>query len=103
MPHPRSATCSRPAGREAAGVERGDAQSGGLFEAGFGEQHAIGELAEFCGGAAAQTVLREYGGYASSGMPVSTQPTHESHDIVGGGARFERIEQYERLLRQQFS
>jgi hypothetical protein len=90
-------------GHEAPGVERGDAQPAGLLEAGLGEEHALGERAEFRGGSAAQSVLREHGGDAASGMPVPTQPPHEPHDIVGGRTRLERIEQREGLGRQQFS
>lgn len=90
-------------GSEATGVERGDAQPGGLLEASFGEEHALGERTELGRGPAAQSVLREHGSDATSGMPVPTQPPHEPHDIVGGGARLERIEQRERLRRQQFS
>ena len=69
---------------EPAGVPRGDREPGRLLEAGAGEQHPLGELAELRARSHAQPRLPDDRRDQFGGVPGLAQARHRAGDIGGG-------------------
>ena len=70
------------AGRlESTGVQGRDAQPGGLFEPGLGEQHPLGERSELGGCPRPKLGLAEHGCDQPGGVAILAQLAHQFDDV----------------------
>ena len=86
---------------EARGVAPGDREARRLLEAGAGEQHPLGELAELRARPRPQPGLRDDGRHEVGGVTVLAQPRHRPRHVVGGVDRRQSVEQPQALGGEQ--
>ena len=92
---------SDPGVAESPGVPRGDRQTGRLLEAGAGEQHPLGEVAELRRAPARADAPGRPPPRPARASARLAQPRHGAGDIGGGFDRVEIVEQPQSLGREQ--
>ena len=94
--HPRQAGVAEPAGMLCR-----DGESGGLLEAGAGEQHPVGERAELAAGAHPEARLRDDRRHEFGGVPRLSQLRDGARDVCGRVDGVQTVQQAQSLGREQ--